>query len=271
MRRRCRRVVTGDGGPGARIPREGVTKSPLVASQVGGAPDEIGGRLRPGIALAALLTAMQRRNGPVPTLGESPGHGDTDAALVERALEGDGTAFEALVYRHQERVYGLLRRLLRDAEDAEDALQETFLHVYRDLDSFRGESRFSTWIYRVASNTALSHLRRRRRRPTESLEAFLPRFDEEGRHATRPDVGHSPSERTEERLDRQRIAEHAISALERLPETYRTVVVLRDLEELTTAEAAEVLGVTEASLRQRLHRARLMLRGYLASLVGTPP
>lgn len=213
---------------------------------------------------------MQQRNGPVQETGEAPRSGDTDQTLVEKALEGDGTAFEVLVRRHQEKVYRLLRRFLRDARDAEDALQETFLHVYRHLDSFRGESRFSTWIYRVASNTALSHLRRRRRRASESLEAFLPRFDDEGHHA-RPDVDSSLAVRADERLDGQRLAEHALSALERLPESYRAAFVLRDLEGLSTAEAADVLGVNPALLRQRLHRARLMLRGFLAPLVGAPP
>ena len=192
---------------------------------------------------------------------------EPDEALVRRALAGDGSAFEALVTRHQERVYRLLCRLLRDASDAQDTLQETFLQVYRKLSSFRGESKFSTWLYRVATNTALGSLRQRSRHPTESLETYLPRYDEQGRHE-RLDIDHSIAARADELLDRRRLTEHALAALERLPEAYRAVFVLRDLEELTTAEAAEVLGVNPTLLRQRLHRARLMLRGYLAHLVG---
>jgi RNA polymerase sigma-70 factor (ECF subfamily) len=122
---------------------------------------------------------------------------------------------------------------------------------------------------RIACN-ALMHRRARRRRPVESLEAFLPEFDAAGRHC------HTPSElqvaaRADELLDRRVLAQAATSALDRLPELYRTAFVLRDLEELTTAEVADVLGVEPATVRQRVHRARLMLRGYLGALAGVRP
>jgi len=111
------------------------------------------------------------------------------------------------------------------------------------------------------------HRRARRRRPVESLESFLPEFDAAGRHR------HPPAElqvaaRADELLDRHFLAEHATAALDRLPDLYRSAFVLRDLEECSTAEVAEVLGVEPATVRQRVHRARLMLRGYLSALVG---
>ena len=110
----------------------------------------------------------------------------TDEDLVGRAIAGDETAFEALVERHQHRAYGLARRLLGSESDAQDVLQESFLSVYRKLASFRGGSRFSTWLYRIVTNAALMHLRARSRRPAEPLDAFLPRFDGDGRHLGEP-------------------------------------------------------------------------------------
>jgi RNA polymerase sigma-70 factor (ECF subfamily) len=111
------------------------------------------------------------------------------------------------------------------------------------------------------------HRRARTRRPVESLEAFLPEFDTTGRHC------HTPAElqvaaRADELLDRRFLAEQAPAALDRLPDLYRSAFVLRDLEELSTAEVAQVLGIEPATVRQRVHRARLMLRGYLSALAG---
>jgi RNA polymerase sigma-70 factor (ECF subfamily) len=142
--------------------------------------------------------------------------------------------------------------------------------VHRGLPAFRAESRFSTWVYRIATNTALMFRRARARRPAESLEAYLPRFDGDGRHAAEP-ADLEAASRADELLDSRQLAEKARSALERLPEIYRAAFVLRDLEELTTAEVAELLGIDAAAVRQRVHRARLMLRGYLSDLVGVTP
>jgi len=188
---------------------------------------------------------------------------------VRRAGAGEGAAFDALVRRHQGRVYRLARRLTGNAADAEEALQDTFLRVLRRLSGFRGQSLFSTWLYRVATNSALMVCRSRRRRRTEPLDAYLPRFDGRGRH--RHGADHGRAGRAEELLDRRRLAAAALRALQRLPAPYRTPFVLRDLEELPTAEVAAVLGLTEATVRQRVHRARLQLRGYLSHLVGVEP
>jgi RNA polymerase sigma-70 factor (ECF subfamily) len=193
-----------------------------------------------------------------------------DEALARRAAEGDESAFEALVGRFQGRVYRLCRRLTGGAGDAEDVLQDTFLQAYRNLPSFRGEARFSTWLYRIATNAALMQNRRRARRPAESLETYGPRFDDEGRHA-REDADLSLAARADEILDRRRLVAHALEGIDRLPEIYRTAFVLRDLEEMPTAEVAAVLGIDAAAVRQRVHRARLLLRGFLSHLVGVEP
>ena len=195
---------------------------------------------------------------------------DEDEALAARAAAGEEPAFEELVARYQARVYRLACRLTGSEGDAKDVLQETFLAVHRGLPAFRGESRFSTWLYRIATNAALMQRRARARRPTESLEAFLPRFDADGRHAAEP-ADLLAASRADERLDRKLLAEKARAGLERLPDIYRDAFVLRDLEEMSTSEVAELLRIDPAAVRQRVHRARMMLRGYLSDLVGVKP
>ena len=201
---------------------------------------------------------------------EQEGAPQDDEALARRAGAGDELAFEALVSRFQGRVYRLARRLTPSDSDAQDVLQDTFLQAYRGLASFRGEAKFSTWIFRIATNAALMQRRGRDRRPVESLEEYGPRFDEAGRHA-RQGADLSLAARADELIDRQRLVVHALEALDRLPDLYRTAFVLRDLEEMPTAEVAAVLGVDPAAVRQRVHRARLMLRGFLSHLVGVEP
>ncbi len=194
----------------------------------------------------------------------------SDEDLAARAAAGDDSAFEQLLGRYEARVYRLARRLTGDDGEAQDALQDAFLQVYRKLGSFRGESRFSTWLYRIATNAALMRRRARRRRPAESLEAYLPRFDETGAHLGEPAALQAPAH-ADEWLDRRLLAEKALEGVARLPDLYRDAFVLRDLQELSTAEVADLLGLEPAAVRQRVHRARLMLRGYLGDLVGVKP
>jgi len=190
----------------------------------------------------------------------------SDEALAARAAAGDGHAFEEIVARYEARVFRLACRLTSET-DAPDVLQETFLQVYRHLPSFRGESQLGTWLYRIATNAALMLRRVRARRPVESLDAFMPRFDERGIHAELPAQLQIAS-RVDELIDRQVLADKARAGIARLPDLYRDAFVLRDLEEMSTADVAQVLGVEPATVRQRVHRARLMLRGYLSELVG---
>jgi RNA polymerase sigma-70 factor (ECF subfamily) len=193
----------------------------------------------------------------------------TDEALAARAALGDHHAFDEITIRYQSRVYRLACRMVGH-DDAPDVMQQAFLSVYRNLASFRNEARFGTWLYRIVTNAALMHQRARARRPVESLEAFLPEFDATGRHRQAPEELQVAA-RADELLDRRQLAQAATAALDRLPDLYRSAFVLRDLEELTTAEVAEVLGVEPATVRQRVHRARLMLRGYLGAVAGVRP
>lgn len=185
----------------------------------------------------------------------------SDEALAIRAAGGDRSSFAVLVERYHHRVYRLACRLTNDS-DAADILQETFLQAFRHLPSFRGEARFGTWLYRIATNASLMHRRAQARRPTEPLEPFLPTFDRDGRHDATPEELMVTC-RADELLDRAALAAKARDALSRLPDIYRDAFVLRDLEDLSTIEVAAVLDLEPATVRQRVHRARLMLRGFL--------
>ena len=190
----------------------------------------------------------------------------SDEALAARAAAGDDAAFEALVVRYEHRVFRLACRLTSDT-DAPDVVQDTFLQVYRHVSTFRGGAQFSTWLYRIATNAGLMHRRARARRPAVSLDELLPCFDADGRLEETPDALRIAS-RVDELLDRHVLAQKAQAAIEGLPDLYREAFVLRDLEELPTAEVAQVLGVEPATVRQRVHRARLMVREYLSELAG---
>ena len=199
----------------------------------------------------------------------APATEPSDEALAARAASGDDHAFEQIVERYQGRMFRLASRLTGETE-APDVLQEAFLQVYRHLPAFRGESRFGTWLYRIATNAALMHRRARARRPAEPLDPYLPRFNARGEHAGTP-AELQMAAPADELLDRQFLARKAREGLERLPDIYRDAFVLRDLEEMSTADVAHALGLEPAAVRQRVHRARLMLRGYLSDLVGVKP
>ena len=185
----------------------------------------------------------------------------SDQALVEKAKTGDYQAFEALVNRYEGKVYRLAMRMLRNQEDAEDALQEAFLQVYRGLKGFEGRSSFSTWLFRLATNVCLMKIRHRETEPAPllPLEDYLPRHEEE--HPYIQDWPDKPEEVLLNKESRQKM----LQALERLPAEYRAVFILRDVEGFSNAETGEALGISVAAVKSRLHRARLTLRGMLSS------
>ena len=194
----------------------------------------------------------------------------SDETLAARAAAGDDPAFEAIVMRYQARVFRLACRLTSDT-DAPDVLQETFLQVYRHLSSFRGESQFGTWLYRIATN-ASAHAPPRAGTAARGVARGVPaalrrRRNSRGHASTSCRSLHVPTSCWTGRFWLRR-REPAIA---RLPDMYRDAFVLRDLEEMSTADVAQALGVEPATVRQRVHRARLMLRGYLSDLVGVKP
>ena len=181
--------------------------------------------------------------------------------LVLLLLSGDELAFERLVREQGGRLLALARRFLRDEEEARDAVQEGFLSAYKALDRFDQGSRLSTWLHRIVVNACLMRLRSRRRRPEEPIEDFLPRFQADGHQVRHPTPEWEGSAET--LLAQSQTREIVREAIDRLPESYRTVLLLRDIEEFSTQETARSLGVTENAVKVRLHRARQALRGLL--------
>lgn len=182
---------------------------------------------------------------------------ETDGQLVGRIRGGDPDAFELLIERYRSRIYRLAMRFTRNTSDAEEVLQEVSLTVFRKLDKFEGKSSFSTWIYRVAVNTSLMKLRDRKPVEMVSLEELhedLP-YDDSG-------PGLAPDDHliTEESLARIE------SAMEGLPYEYKTTLILRDIEGFSTEETAEIMDLTVAAVKSRLHRARNFLKRRLLEL-----
>ena len=198
---------------------------------------------------------------PANSVGVGAGH-QTDEQLVERVKQGDLTAFELLVRRHNQRLYRAIRSVLRSGEEVEDAMQDSYFAALKHIDQFQGRAQFGTWLLKIGINEARARLRRRGR-----LVAIddLP----EGRSTTSA-MGDQESVRTPE----QQVGSHELitlveAAIDRLPDDYRQVLVLRMVDALDTAETAEVLGLGEAAVRQRLHRAREMLEKDVERTVGS--
>jgi RNA polymerase sigma-70 factor (ECF subfamily) len=187
---------------------------------------------------------------------------DVDPALVKACQRGEAGALDALIRATYADVYALCRRMLADPDEAADATQEVFVRVMRSVLGFRGDSSFGTWLHRVTVNVCLTALRRRSRARATGMAAGGTPFALPGDEAEVLSVGSSPSELAET-ADLVARSEAALAAL---PEDARAVVVLRDLEGLSTREVAELLGVTETVVKVRLHRAHARLR---AMVTGT--
>ena len=185
---------------------------------------------------------------------------DAERALLAALRAGDDRAYERLVREHGGRMLAVARRILRNDEEARDALQEAFLLAFRGLPRFAGQSRLATWLHRIVVNAALMKLRSRRAHPEESIEPLLPTFLEDG-HSTAT-YGEWP-ESAERLLERAEVRRRVRASIDRLPATYRTVLLLRDIEELDTGEVATALGISPNAVKIRLHRARQALRELL--------
>ncbi len=184
-----------------------------------------------------------------------------ESELVEGLKSGDEQVFETLVRTYGGRLLAVARRMLHDEEDARDAVQEAFINAYRSRASFKGGSKISTWLHSIVVNAALMKLRTRRRKPEEPINDFLPRFLPDDQHAEQYP---SWTEPVDVALSRKETAEMVRKAIEELPETYRTVVLLRDIEGLSTEETAKVVNTTPNAVKIRLHRGRMALRTLIA-------
>jgi len=183
-----------------------------------------------------------------------------DVSLVCAIANGEHQAFEALVKQHGGQMMAVARRLLRSEEDVNDAMQEALVCVFKNARQFQHQSRLSKWLHRIVVNACLMKLRTQRRRHAP-IEEMLPTFDETG-HRISP--GNSWGDGPLERASSTELRSHVRESIDRLPETHRTVLLLRDIEELDTAETARLLECSEACVKTRLHRARQALRTLLA-------
>ncbi len=189
---------------------------------------------------------------------------DDEAQLVTAAKAGDAASFSELVARYERKIFRLAQNITQNREDAEDVMQEAFLKAYTHLDGFQGDSRFYTWLVRIAVNEALMKLRKRRGgkevsldEPVETEEDFVPREI--------ADWGPSPHQRYEQSQMNSILSE----AIEKLEPDFRVVFLLRDVEELSTEETAKLLGLSVPAVKSRLLRARLRLRQKLNRFFST--
>ena len=191
---------------------------------------------------------------------------DDEARLVERLKAGDEQALESIFNLYSSKLYSVAQRILGDAADAEEAVQDVFWTAYRKAKSFQGNSQFSTWLYRLTVNAALGKIRRGRRNRENPYDEFFPKFEKDGHHSVRPVVDWSDT--LEEKYARQEIRQMLVQALDQLKPLDKSVVVLSDLEGMSDKEIARITDLTVSAVKTRLHRARLFLRGKLAQHVG---
>jgi RNA polymerase sigma-70 factor, ECF subfamily len=194
---------------------------------------------------------------------DEPGQERDEAALIRRIRDGEHNLFYDLIRPYERRVYSATLAILRNQADAEDSAQEAMLKAFRHIRQFRAEARFSTWLIQIAVNEARM---RRRKEHAELIEPIAARRDEEGNYTPRDfaDWREIPSEALERKEIREKLAE----ALASLGEIYREVFMLRDMQHLSIEETALALGISVASVKTRLLRARLMLRDLLAPGLG---
>lgn len=208
-----------------------------------------------------------------PTLTDDPpeaGTGvlpnDPDAELVQAAQKGNADAFEKLVRRYQHRVYNLAYRSLHDREAAEEVAQEVFVSIFRSIKRFRGGARFTSWMYRIVINHCRSRLRHKKRHPDENspLGVDTPVEADDGSSRTPQYADERPDSDPERAVGAREELEVVQQALDSLDEDHRTVLLLRDIEDLNYAEIADILGLPEGTVKSRIHRARNQLKERLS-------
>ena len=185
----------------------------------------------------------------------------SDEILIKKSQEGDYSSFEELVKRHEKKIYNLAYRIMGNREDASDVLQETFLQAFRKLSSFKGDSNFSTWLYRIAVNICLMKKRKRKKMKTFSLDVpVLSKKGDELKRELHDDWSKNPLATLENKEVKNKLSE----AIDALPDEYRTVILLKGVNGLSNEEMAKVLNVSIPAVKSRLHRARLFLRDDLS-------
>ncbi|HTL29422.1 MAG TPA: sigma-70 family RNA polymerase sigma factor [Tepidisphaeraceae bacterium] len=209
------------------------------------------------------MTAQSFENTGEPQIVSTSG-ADDETKLVALLQSGDNQAFETLVRTYGGRMLTVARRFLPVEQDGDDAVQEAFISAFQNIGTFESHARLWTWLYRILVNACLMKIRSTKRSRTVSIEESLPQFDETGHHAHHPrawpDDAFSQVAQAETRAQVRQ-------CIEMLPEAYRTVLILRDIEQRDTDETAGILGCTRANVKTRLHRARQALRTILEPMV----
>jgi RNA polymerase sigma-70 factor (ECF subfamily) len=188
--------------------------------------------------------------------------------LVGRLKAGEPEAFEELVRTAGGRMLAVARRFFGDEDAARDVVQDAFLSAFRGIQNFDGHAQLSTWLHRIVVNAALMRLRARQRRPEQSIEPLLPAFQEDGHHV---EAVVSWTESGERLLERRETRTLVRAAMADLPEGYRAVLLMRDIEDRSTRETADALGITENAAKLRLHRARQALATLIKRRMTTRP
>ncbi len=186
-----------------------------------------------------------------------------ESDLIQRLKAGDSAAFEHIVRAFGPRMLAVAKRLLNSDEEAADAVQEAFVSAWKSIDRFEGGSLLSTWLHRITVNSALMRIRSRKRRNetgVHDIESLLPKYDADG-HRHNPRAAWESS--AEAILQSAEMRQMIRDKINMLPDDYRTVIMLRDIEELDTDAAAEALGISAGAVKTRLHRARMALRHLL--------
>ena len=190
-----------------------------------------------------------------------------EQALLAALRAGDDQAFETLVRTFGGRMLAVARRFARNEQDAQDVVQSAYLSAFRALDRFEGQCLVSTWLHRIVVNTALMTLRSRRRKPEESIEELLPAFQDDGHHVEQFSDWAAPADAL---LERRQTRATVRACIDQLPDNYREVLILRDIEELSTQEAADAMRMTPTAVKVRLHRARQALSTLLRREYASP-
>jgi RNA polymerase sigma-70 factor (ECF subfamily) len=193
----------------------------------------------------------------------------SEDALVQALRSGEDWAYEAMIREYGGRLLAVARRFVRSDEDARDVLQSAYLSAFRSMSEFEGNAQLGTWLHRIVVNTALMRLRSRRRKPEELIDDLLPAFQADGHHVEQFSDWSAPADQLIEREETRKIVRGCV---DQLPDQYRTVLFLRDIEERSTQEVATLLDMTPTAVKVRLHRARqalstLLRREYLGQAI----
>jgi len=220
---------------------------------------------RISMSRAGMREAIVKRTGPmaVPRRRKSA---SKDSEIIERLKNGEQEALEIVFNLYSRKLYSVAHRILGEAADTEEIIQDVFWTVYRKAKSFKGDSQLSTWLYRLTVNAALGRVRRSKRKKEVEYEEFLPKFQEDGHHRVRPVVDWSDT--LDEKYAQREIQALVGKALDQLKPIDKSIMVLSDLEGLSDKEISAAVNLTVSAVKTRLHRARLFLRGNLAVQLG---